>query len=487
MKEPVTITQHIQDSILNLCITDTSFMALIRTLDMSDVFVSSIPKTIWRICCDYFDNFHIAPSDHFHDEVASFSASLDEETRKFLVDYIERVQNVRPDKNYVIYRLNSFIRQRKLEKALLDAAETIDTNYDKASEILYDALDSGIEEREDGMDYLQDFTGLAHRGENMGHLVSTGIPSLDRLIGGFDRGRLVCIMGSFKGKKSWSLIHFGKVAVMNGLNVLHISHEISEKEMEERYDMAFGSLVDGQEGPGKEATDVRDHTKDWTVKSTVLEEGVIRREMLVRPTIYNIDVVKKVRKRVAGMRGKLRIKKFPAGTCTMEQLRSYIHYLEKFKGIHPDIILNDYVEKMNLGTDGEIRHRINNAYLGHKRIADELNVLVITASQVIRKAIRAPKIRKEHFSEDIQKAGNVDMALAVCQTDDDIKMDTAKIYVVANRSGAEDVWCQIGMNINVGQFALWSRPSWQSEGDFDEYAKEEKEVIGERQKKKRKL
>ena len=479
MQSEANISQHIQDSILNLCITDTSFMSLVRNLDMGDVFVSSIPKIIWRICCDYFDNFHTSPLDHFHDEVASWSASLTDENKRFLTDYIEKVQNVRPDKNYVIFRLNAFVRQRKLEKALLDAAEIVEQNYDRASEILYAALDSGIEEQEAGLDYLNDSTGLAHRGENVGHLMGTGIPSLDRLIGGLDRGRLLCIMGAFKGKKSWALIHFGKTAVLNGLSVLHISHELSKEEMEERYDMAFGSMVDGKEGPGKEPTNAGNYSDDWRVKSTVLEEGVIRREMLTRPTIYNIAAVKNVRRRVAGMRGKLRIKKFPAASCTMEELRAYIHYLENFKGFHPDVIINDYVEKMNLGTDGEIRHRINQAYLIHKRIADEMNVLVITASQVVRAAIRAPKIRKEHFSEDIQKAGNVDMALAVCQTDEDIKMDTGKIYVVANRSGAEDIWCQIGMNINIGQFALWSRPSWQSESNVEGVEKEEADAIEE--------
>lgn len=477
-----SVTQHIQDSIIHLGIVDTDFLAIVRPMDMSQVFPSSIPLNCWKICCDYFDHFGKAPQDHFHDEVAVWINKLTKEDKVYIVDYIQKIQKLTPDKKYVLLRLNNFVKQRRLEKALIDAAEVVEKNYGKASEILYSALDRSIEEMEAGLDYLYDYSGIKDRYQLSESRIKTGIGDLDRLIGGLDRGRLVCIMGAFKGKKSWSLIHFGKHAVLQGLKVLHITHELSREETEARYDMAFGALVDGKEGPKKHPTDLDDFMKKWEVESSYLEDGAVKYNTIIRPTIYDLNEVQKIRNRVKGFGGKLRIRKFPAGSCTMEDMLGYIHYLEKFKGFHPDVIINDYVEKMNLGTKDELRHRINDVYLAHKRLADELNVLVITASQVIRSAIRSSKIRKEHFAEDIQKAGNVDLALAVCQSEEEISLERGKIYVVANRTGAEDVWCQIGMNINIGQFALWSRPSWMASQEIMDSVEDEREALLETRK-----
>jgi hypothetical protein len=280
-------------------------------------------------------------------------------------------------------------------------------------------------------------------------------------------------MGAFKGKKSWNLIHIGKSAILQGLKVLHVSHELSLSEMEERYDMTFGSLVDGKEGPRKWPLDKNNPIGDWTVECTQLENNNLLSVTFSRPTIYNNAAVRKARQRVGALGGSLILKKFPSGTCSMNELENYITYLEKFENFHPDVLINDYVEKMDLGNSDELRHRINDSYLAHKKIADDRNILVVTASQVTRNAIRAPKIRKEHFSEDIQKAGNVDLALAICQTDYEIERDIGKMYVVANRSGAEDVWCQFGMCINMGQFCLWSRPSFQAVVSKEEEGLEE--------------
>ena len=464
------LSQNVQDSFLYLSITNTKFLKSARNSIKPEYFSSEITENLIKICYAYWDQFNSAPDTHFHDEVVRFLNNRDDKEKDRYVTYLERIQVIEPPNvDYIVSRISKFVQAREFESAAIQFVKLTEKgDFEEAKELMQKALKAGIHEEVVGLKYLDLVNEPSYYRKEVREIVfPTGFPIIDNVIGGFRRKQFGCIFAGYKVGKTWGCIHFGTQALLSGCKVLHISHESSMEEIEKRYDMGLGGLV-GTEEP-----------REINFEKVDESGNVVERWANEVDTVYNLGKIQSVRKNVSRFGGELIIQKYPMGTCTINELDRYLDYLETFENFVPDVLINDYVEKMNLGNDGEVRHRINQAYLIHKRIADEMNVLVITASQVIRSAIRAPKIRKEHFSEDIQKAGNVDMALAVCQTDDDIKMDTGKIYVVANRSGAEDIWCQIGMNINIGQFALWSRPSWQSESNVEGVEKEEVDAIEE--------
>lgn len=469
----IKLSQYLQDSIIYLAITDDKFVSLISGINFEHVFFNPIPQDCLILAIKFYVKYHKAPHDHFQDELTKFVKHKDIESKKQYADFIQRIiNNKEPDRQYVLSELNNWLRERKLKNALLDASEIVSTDTDKAASILYKALETEVGEVESGLDFLNDFRTLDKRNDEEEFDMSTGIVHLDKLIGGFNKGRFICIMGEYKGMKSWMLMHIAKTALLNGMNVVHISHEMSEEEVEMRYDQLIsGYMVDGKSGANKIPVDADNPLTDWYVNLWEMEEnGLVTNTTKVVPSVKNINLVKDNRQRIANLGGSLRIKKYPPKTCSMETLRNYLKYLEHFEGIKPDVIINDYADDMDLsGYNDQLRHQLNDVYLDHKRLADELNCVVVTASQVNRKAIRSPKIDKSHFAEDLRKAGNVDLALGICRSQMLCDMQRANIFVVVNRSGADNVWCQIGNGIQAGQFAIWSQDS--------KTAKEEEESI----------
>jgi len=467
------LSNYIRNSIIYLSITDDNFISVVSGIDLSSTFLNPIPFDCFSICVKFYKQFNSAPKNHFQDELNKFIDKYSDAEKKQYYSYIETIQKMdKPDVKYIISRLHGWIREQQLKNALLDASEIVDSNPDKASSILYNALQSGIEQEESGLDYFNDYDSLRSRSQGIEYLMQSGITELDRLIGGFTRGRFVTIMGEYKGLKSWFLMHLGKVALFNGLNVVHISHEMSQQEVEERYDQLIsGFMVDGKPGPNKNPLNRDRPESDWEVKYWKLcDDNLVKQKKVVVPSVLNIPLIIKNRNRIKNTcKGNLRIRKYPPLTCSMERLRNYLHYLEHFDGFKPDVIINDYVDDMDLSTyDEQLRHQLNDAYLDHKRLADELNALVITASQVNRKAIESPIMDKRNFAEDLRKAGNVDMAIGICRSSVMKQMDRANLFVVVNRTGSDSVWCQIGTAVQAGQFAVWSLSSKEAKQQMDE-------------------
>src|SRR5690606_3296566 len=63
----------------------------------------------------------------------------------------------------------------------------------------------------------------------------TGIPEFDRLGFGPTRKEMFLYVADTKTGKTWSMIHLAKVALMNNLKTLHVSLEMSEDKISQRY------------------------------------------------------------------------------------------------------------------------------------------------------------------------------------------------------------------------------------------------------------
>jgi len=438
------VSQHLQDSFLYLCITSDEFLGLVRPDLLPDFFSSSVCANCVRIVYDFWDTFKRAPKDHFHDELIKRLVDIPEKDRPFYSEYLKKVQALNPpDYKYVIRQVNDFVQCRELESAVIRCAELVkDGEFDQAKTIMYEAFKVGIKHENIGLDYIKDRNNLKNRGDGPDYLMSTGIDALDKLIGGYSRSRFVCIMGGYKGNKSWALLHTAKVALVHGLKVLFVTHELTEIEVEMRMDMMWGAMVNE-----KEPKEVKIKTRDESGKFDTIVD--------TRPSVYDIDAVSKSRDVMMRFGGRLIIKKYPINTCTMEELNRFLDYLEQFEDFVPDVLINDYADIMSFTSEfDEKRHGLNNLYLGHKTIADERNILVMTASQVTVEAIKKRRIKMSDFSEDKRKAGNVDLALAICQTEKMEELGMMSMNVVANRSGAMNVGCTMLYNLDIGQFCL---------------------------------
>jgi len=448
MSESV-VSQHLQDCIAHLAIIDTDFLNLVRPALSLDLIDSQMTEFVIRICFNYFDMFGEAPKDHFSDEFAHASRKLRPTDLNRYVAYVAKLQQLAaPNVDYVVRRLNDFIKAQEFSSALVSCAELVASGkFSEAQSMMYEALRAGIERENVGLRYFTDLSLLRDRGMRMETSMRLMIPELDRLIGGFKPGMLICMLGGMKGKKSWAMHHLGKVALMQGLRVLHISHENSLEEVEERYDRILGALASGTESPA--------HVSVWSYDEAL---GHWESSVIDRPTVFDYSHVVTVRRRVQRFGGDLIIRKYPMGVCDMQEVDRFLRYLEAYERFSPDLLLNDYADVMKpLSPKKEFRHQINETYLYHKRLADERGMIVVTASQAIRSS-QGKKLSIKDFAEDIRKAANVDLAIAICQTSRMEERGHAVLLVLLNRNGPQGVGCKIVMNLDLGQFCLQSFP-----------------------------
>lgn len=451
--EDKVVSQHLQDCFVYLAITSNEFQKLTRQVLLPGFFTSTICENLVQICYEYFDEFGKAPGDHFHDELVKRLPQVKESERSFYVEYLKRLQGIgKPDLDYVIKRASRFIQCRQYEDAAVRFATLVsEGEFDDAQKVMYNALKAGIQKENVGLKYLTDFTSVFKRLEGPQYLVGTGIQHLDRLVRGMKRAQLVCYLGGFKGKKSWALQHLATAGVESGLGVVYLTHELTQDEVEMRLDRMWGSLA----VPGFDCDFVADCEVNVKVRNP--RTGEITIEKMKRPSVYNVDAVLKVRKRVTRTGGKIVVKKYPMGTCKVSEVNRYLDYLERFEKFIPDIVITDYGDIMAPERDrGEIRHNIDEIYKGLKSLADERNILVATASQGNRDAIRKKRPSQKDVAEDIRKLAHVDMMVGVCQTDDMVGQEVGSMWVVVNRGGRMDCGCSFLMNLDIGQFCSCS-------------------------------
>jgi len=449
MSKNSAISQSIQDAFVYLSITDSKFLQMARRSVKPQHFSSQVTEDLVDICYSYFDQFKEAPDKHFHDELVRSLQGKDEDSKRLYVDYLTRLQGIeQPNQAYVISRINTFVKAREFEKAAVKFVElTKEEKFDEAKALMIAALKVGIEKEEIGIKYLQVQTPSYYETENIGsYVMPFGIKTFDdSLPRGLRRTDFLCLLGGFKAGKSWYCTFLGKECLLNGLKVVHISHENSAEEVEMRYDMAIGGF--------------KSYGDDPVQIETIDESGtLISTESTVIPSVFELEKVRSIRRRIAKFGGELIIRKYPMGRCSMNEMERYLDYLETYEGFVPDVVINDYIEKMKLPSGEGRRDGINEAYERSKGLADERKILMVTVSQVKREALEKRILNMQDWAEDIRKEGVVDAAFSVSRTRAQATANRMQMLMLVNRHGKMGFGCVIANNFEIGQFCVADWP-----------------------------
>lgn len=447
------VSQRIQDAFVLLAVQNTPFLRAARQSIKPNYFGSQVTEDLIKLAYDYFDQFGEAPGNHFRDEAVRMLQSKPVDKAELYMTYLDRLQTMEtPNTAYVISRINRFVQARELEKGAVRVVQLAqEGHFEQARGHMQSMLRAGIIKEEVGSKYFAaDMPSYLLPDRSNERLIGIGMEPIDRRFQrGLCRTDFVCLLGGYKGKKSWGLIHCGCQAIMSGLKVLHITHELSLEDTEKRYDMMLGGFGGSLFHPVENVTIENINDEGETIAPDETIEVV---------TVKDAKRVLDNRKAVARLGGRLIIRKYPMGSCTMDEIVRYLDYLESFEGFIPDVVINDYIEKMQMPAGPHRRDYIDRAYIQSKGIADDRKLLMITASQVTREALRKKRIDQRDFAEDIRKLGNVDQVFAICQNEKQAKQGRMMMWVLANRHGPMDFGCQFNQNLDIGQFCLksWS-------------------------------
>ena len=234
--------------------------------------------------------------------------------------------------------------------------------------------------------------------------VPTGFSYLDAMLGGgIGNKRLFTGIGPAGAGKTHIMVNMGKGALMApkedgvGRVVVHYTLEIDHVDLARRYDAAITG-VKINDVPFKK-NQILDNLKDH------LPPGA-----------------------------RLIIKEYPMKSASVQTIKSHLSRL-RLKDIIPDVIIIDYGDLLRAmeGVDGEKRHGLEAIWQDMKRLAQELEIPIITFTQTNRSGYADDLITPDQVSEDFSKIMTSDIILTVARNLEQKQLGIGKALLAKNR------------------------------------------------------
>ena len=137
--------------------------------------------------------------------------------------------------------------------------------------------------------------------------------------------------------------------------------------------------------------------------------------------------------------GKIFVKKYNTGSCTITEIDNYIHKLEEVKKIKVNMILIDYISLMGIekGLDFSSMLFLKGKHLaeGIRYIADKHNCALITATQTDKAVWGANDIDLKNMPESKAIAETADSVWAIIRNPEMKKNNTYRLKILKLRDG----------------------------------------------------
>ena len=281
---------------------------------------------------------------------------------------------------WFLTEFESFSRKQELERAILQAADMIEKGeFDPVEKLIKDAVQISLT-KDMGTDYFADPSARINKYFNSGGQVSTGWPSLDKLLyGGFSRGELNIFAGGSGSGKSLVMMNIALNWLQSGLNGVYITLELSEELTSLRTDAMLSNMS----------------TKD------------IRKD---------IDTTTLKVKMVGKKAGTYQVKGLPAQS-NINDIRAYLKEYQIQTGRTVDFIMIDYLDLL-MPVSAKVSPNdlfVKDKYVSEelRNLAKELGMLMVTASQLNRSAVEEVEFDHSHISGGISKINTADNVFGI--------------------------------------------------------------------------
>jgi KaiC/GvpD/RAD55 family RecA-like ATPase len=274
----------------------------------------------------------------------------------------------------------AFTRRQELERAILKSADLLEKGeYGPVEKLIKDAVQISLT-KDMGTDYFADPASRINNYFNSGGQVSTGWPQMDRLLyGGFSRGELNIFAGGSGSGKSLVMMNIALNWLQQGLSGVYVTLELSEDLTSLRTDAMLTNMS----------------TKD------------IRRD--INTTELKVKMMGK-------KSGNYQVKGLPAQS-NINDIRSYLKEYQIQTSKRVDFVMIDYLDllmpisvKVN-PNDQFIKDKYVSEEL--RNLAKELQILMVTASQLNRSAVEEVEFDHSHIAGGISKINTADNVFGI--------------------------------------------------------------------------
>ena len=281
---------------------------------------------------------------------------------------------------WFLNEFESFTKRQELERAIMKSADLLETgDFGPVEKLIKDAVQISLQ-RDMGTDYFEDPAARLNKYYNQGGQVSTGWGQMDRLLyGGMSRQELNFFAGGSGSGKSLLMMNLALNWLAQGLSGVYITLELSEE---------LTSLRTDAMQTGLSTKDIR---KD--IDNTALKVRMSSKKM-----------------------GQYRVKGMPAQS-NVNDIRSYLKEVQIQTGIKVDFVMVDYLD---LVMPVSIKVNPNDQFIKDKyvseelrNLAKELDIVMVTASQLNRSAVEEIEFDHSHIAGGISKINTADNVFAI--------------------------------------------------------------------------
>ncbi len=281
---------------------------------------------------------------------------------------------------WFMQEFEKFTKRQELERAILKAADMLEKgDFDPVEKLVKDAVQISLT-KDMGTDYFHDARSSIEGYYDNAGVISTGWPQLDKVLyGGFGRGQLNIFAGGSGSGKSLVMMNIALNWLQAGLSGVYISLELSEELCALRTTAMLSNMG----------------TKE------------IRKDLDTAAMKVNL---------VGKKSGRYQIKALPAQS-NINDIRAYLKEVQIQTGMRVDFVMVDYLDLL-MPVSAKVSPNdlfVKDKYVSEelRNLAAELNVLLVTASQLNRSAVEEVEFDHSHISGGISKINTADNVFGI--------------------------------------------------------------------------
>lgn len=381
---------------------------------------SPVCSQIYKIIAAHFKKYSSMPTLRVIDDIYLPKAIKNEVEREKVHDVLQTCSTIPEIKgneyDVLVEETKKFIKKRKIMNCVIECFQKIEEGKEEEVEEIYEEAFKFDFDDSLGIEYWQDLEARKIRSSVKDEVITTGIPSLDKLIGGgYRRKGMFIWAGPANSGKTLFLNDAATSVMMSGFNVVYFTLELPEDYITKRTDAKIA---------GVNMHDI------YLNPMAAIDKAIAKR-----------DVNKKNKKNV----GQLYYKEYSPGTISCNDIRGYLKTLEIKKNFKPDFIVIDYIG--NLKPNGKAF--ADNTYGIMKTISEEVRTLgfeynscIITATQTGRQSFGRNDVGMADVSDSIGIAQTADVMITISRTKE---LDAAQdaILTVAKSRYSKNGSCTI--------------------------------------------
>lgn len=444
-------------NIITYMITEDRFLREIIPMIHARYFQSTYAQIVSGWVLEYWYKYKEAPKKVIKDIYSKKSQLIrDEEEAETISEFLTRLsENWEESRSnniaYSIQQASHYLRVRSLECAKEDLDESIARQDPLKGEQTIANFRRVAGGSSGSVSMVKDTAEITAAYLDEDEVLFSFPGALGNVVGYFARGDLVAYLSFVNRGKTWWQWYTAQMGMYFGFKSVFITLEMPRNQMIRR---AWQSMIGAPRKSQTVGIPYFDKEEDESVFDVRMKEE-FRQAVNVTEIAFKQKAF-----RFQFRSGNAHIAYFPTKGATVDDIVAYLDNLEYYENYLPDIVAIDYADiirppQVNM----QYRHQMDDIWKELRRLAQERNVLVVTASQSDRRTVRSDA-REDNVAEDIRKLAHVSKMVALNQTQDEYEIGVMRVNQLKERDGRRNYRTAVVLQcLDIGRPCLDSKLS----------------------------